>query len=31
VLKGPGSVLSGSNAVHGVINVITPDTTQGGG
>ncbi|MGO3300957.1 MAG: TonB-dependent receptor [Pseudoalteromonas sp.] len=27
VLKGPGSVLYGSNAVHGVINVITPDTT----
>ena len=31
VLKGPGSVLYGSNAVHGVINVITPDTTRGGG
>lgn len=31
VLKGPGSALYGSNAVHGVINVITPDTTQGGG
>lgn len=31
VLKGPGSVLYGSNAVHGVINVITPDTTKGGG
>lgn len=31
VLKGPGSVFYGSNAVHGVINVITPDTTQGGG
>ncbi|WP_199524224.1 TonB-dependent receptor [Pseudoalteromonas sp. bablab_jr011] len=27
VLKGPGSALYGSNAVHGVINVITPDTT----
>ena len=27
VLKGPGSVLYGSNAVHGVVNVITPDTT----
>ena len=31
VLKGPGSALYGSNAVHGVVNVITPDTTQGGG
>ncbi|GGW77999.1 TonB-dependent receptor [Alteromonas halophila] len=31
VLKGPGSALYGSNAVHGVINVITPDTTQGPG
>lgn len=31
VLKGPGSALYGSNAVHGVINVITPDTTRGGG
>lgn len=30
VLKGPGSVLYGSNAVHGVINVITPDSTTGG-
>lgn len=27
VLKGPGSAFYGSNAVHGVINVITPDTT----
>ncbi|OUS72105.1 ligand-gated channel protein [Pseudoalteromonas sp. A601] len=27
VLKGPGSALYGSNAVHGVINAITPDTT----
>ncbi|MBQ4832068.1 TonB-dependent receptor [Pseudoalteromonas sp. MMG010] len=27
VLKGPGSALYGSNAMHGVINVITPDTT----
>ena len=27
VLKGPSSALYGSNAVHGVINVITPDTT----
>lgn len=31
VLKGPGSALYGSNAVHGVVNVITPDTTEGGG
>ncbi|MBS3798056.1 TonB-dependent receptor [Pseudoalteromonas sp. BDTF-M6] len=31
VLKGPGSVLYGSNAVHGVINVITQDPTLGGG
>lgn len=30
VVKGPGSVLYGSNAMHGVINVITPDTTRGG-
>ena len=28
VLKGPGSALYGSNAIHGVINVITPDVTQ---
>lgn len=28
VLKGPASALYGSNAIHGVINVITPDTTQ---
>ncbi|MCF7519828.1 TonB-dependent receptor [Pseudoalteromonas sp. L21] len=27
VLKGPGSALYGSNAVHGVINVITHDST----
>lgn len=25
VLRGPGSTLFGSNAVHGVINVLTPD------
>ena len=25
VVKGPGSVLYGSNAMHGMINVITPD------
>ncbi len=28
VLKGPVSPLYGSNAIHGVINVITPDTTS---
>ena len=31
VIKGPASALYGSNAIHGVINVITPDTTQGDG
>lgn len=31
VLKGPGSAFYGSNAVHGIINVITPDTTQDAG
>ncbi|MEO2279810.1 TonB-dependent receptor [Pseudoalteromonas sp. YIC-468] len=31
VLKGPGSVLYGSNAVHGVINVISQDPTLGSG
>lgn len=31
VMKGPGTVLYGSNAMHGVINVVTPDTTYGGG
>ncbi|MFY8274899.1 TonB-dependent receptor family protein [Pseudoalteromonas sp. SSDWG2] len=30
VLKGPGSVLYGANAVHGVINVITDNPTYGG-
>jgi len=25
VLRGPGTVLYGSNAIHGVINIITPD------
>ncbi|AMJ96149.1 ligand-gated channel protein [Alteromonas stellipolaris] len=28
VLKGPASPLYGSNAIHGVINVITPDVTK---
>ncbi|RXF02025.1 TonB-dependent receptor [Pseudoalteromonas sp. PS5] len=28
VLKGPNSVLYGSNAIHGVVNVITSDTTS---
>ena len=31
VLKGPGSALYGSNAIHGVVNVITPDTTRDAG
>ena len=31
VMKGPASALYGSNAIHGVINVITPDTTRGDG
>ena len=31
VIKGPASALYGSNAIHGVINVVTPDTTQGDG
>ncbi|MEP4889482.1 MAG: TonB-dependent receptor [Aliiglaciecola sp.] len=31
VIKGPGSAFYGSNAVHGVINVITPDTTVDAG
>lgn len=31
VIKGPGSALYGANAIHGVINVITPDTTQDDG
>lgn len=31
VIKGPASALYGSNAIHGVVNVVTPDTTRGGG
>ena len=31
VIKGPASALYGSNAIHGVVNVITPDTTRGDG
>lgn len=31
VLKGPASPLYGSNAIHGIINVVTPDTTTGEG
>lgn len=31
VLKGPGSALYGSNAIHGVVNVITPDVTRDAG
>lgn len=30
VLRGPASVLYGSNAVHGVLNVLTPDPLQSG-
>ena len=30
VIRGPGTVLYGSNALHGVINVITPDVRDGG-
>ncbi|NMH60857.1 TonB-dependent receptor [Alteromonas sp. MYP5] len=29
VIKGPATVVYGSNALHGVINVVTPDTTRG--
>ncbi|NBX57821.1 MAG: TonB-dependent receptor [Gammaproteobacteria bacterium] len=28
VLRGPGSVVHGANAVHGVINVLTPSATE---
>ena len=28
VLRGPGTVLHGSNAMHGVINVVTPDISS---
>ena len=30
VIRGPGTVLYGSNALHGVINVITPNVRDGG-
>lgn len=30
ILRGPSSALFGSNAVHGVINIITPDAFNGG-
>ncbi len=29
VIKGPGSALHGSNALHGLVNVITPSVTAG--
>ena len=29
VIRGPGTVVHGSNAVHGVVNVITPDAEEG--
>ncbi|MCW8093186.1 TonB-dependent receptor family protein [Alteromonas sp. ASW11-130] len=28
VIKGPATVVYGSNALHGVINVVSPDTTE---
>ncbi len=31
VIKGPATVVFGSNALHGVINVVTPDTTENTG
>jgi len=31
VLKGPGTVVHGSNAIHGVINIIPPQYQQDGG
>jgi outer membrane receptor protein involved in Fe transport len=30
VLRGPGTSVHGSNAVHGVVNVITPDAREAG-
>ncbi|MCV6625613.1 MAG: TonB-dependent receptor [Cellvibrionaceae bacterium] len=30
VLKGPGTVFYGSNALHGIINVLSPSPRQGG-
>ncbi len=30
VIRGPGTVYYGSNALHGVINIITPPAEQGG-
>ncbi len=31
VLRGPGTALHGSNALHGIVNVITPDALSNGG
>lgn len=31
VIKGPGSALHGSNAMHGLVNIITPDVSPGNG
>lgn len=30
VIRGPGTVLYGSNAIHGVVNVVTPEIHKGG-
>lgn len=30
VIRGPGTVFYGSNAIHGVVNVLTPSPEQGG-